>query len=222
MTNQETAQLVADRTIELLDQGDLPPWEQPWKFSPLGDPRNAVSLKPYRGVNRWLTLIAQSLGGHEDTRWLTYKQAQDLWGHVRKGEKSTSIVFWKQVTKKNAGEETPGELMKRDTYWLAPLYRIFNVEQTEGCRLEPLPGPPDPSPDPIEEGGRGHHPEHAQPPGDEHLRPNEPGAPLRAPPGPGQSTHQGPVRGAGAVVQHGVPRADPRHRASEAAEPLQR
>jgi hypothetical protein len=68
MTNRETAQMVADRIIELLDRGDLPPWEQPWKFSPLGDPRNALSMKPYRGVNRWLTLIAQSLGSHEDTR----------------------------------------------------------------------------------------------------------------------------------------------------------
>ena len=152
MTNQETAQMVADRIIELLDQGDLPPWEQPWKFSPLGDPRNAVSLKPYRGINRWLTLIAQGLGGYEDTRWLTYKQAQDLGGHVRKGEKSTSIVFWKRVARKGKDEEeTPEELTKRDTYWLARLYRIFNAEQTEECRLEPLPGPPDPPPDPIEE-----------------------------------------------------------------------
>ena len=88
---------------------------------------------------------------YQDTRWLTYRQAQALGGHVRKGEQSTRIVFWKPVTRDKPDNESIEDLMKQDTYWLARLYRIFNVEQTEGCKLKPLPEAPVEIPDPIEQ-----------------------------------------------------------------------
>ena len=151
MSNRKTQEMVADRIIELLDQGDLPPWEQPWKMSPMGDPCNAITMKPYRGINHWLTLITQSTMNYQDTRWLTFKQAQGLKGHVRKGEKSTPIVFWKQVSRREVPQEDlDDETNHRDTYWIARLYNVFNAEQTEDCTLAPLPEPGE-MPDPIEE-----------------------------------------------------------------------
>ena len=44
-------QAVADRIIKLLDRGELPPWEKGWSSSKMGYPQNAVSKKPYRGIN---------------------------------------------------------------------------------------------------------------------------------------------------------------------------
>ena len=42
----------------------------------------------------WVNLVALARG-HADPRWLTYRNAEQLGGHVRKGEKGASIVFWK-------------------------------------------------------------------------------------------------------------------------------
>ena len=104
-SRQQIEEAVADRIIELLDQGKLPPWEKDWQDSPYGFPVNTVSMKPYRGVNRWMTLLTQNIMGYTDPRWLTYRQAEALGGHVRKGENSTTVVFWKRVTSRRDREE---------------------------------------------------------------------------------------------------------------------
>ena len=77
-SRQQIEEAVADRIIELLDQGKLPPWEKDWQDSPYGFPVNTVSMKPYRGVNRWMTLLTQNIMGYTDPRWLTYRQAEAL------------------------------------------------------------------------------------------------------------------------------------------------
>ena len=124
---------IADRIIALLDKGELPPWEKNWRNSAHGDPRNALTTKPYRGVNIWLTTLTQFLEGYEDPRWLTYRQAQTAGGHVKKGEKSTHIVFWKPIEKSK--QEDPEETVK---FTLLRYYSVFNLEQTEGCKVTAL------------------------------------------------------------------------------------
>ena len=109
-SRQRVEDAVAGRIIELLDQGQLPPWEKDWRDSTNGTPRNAVSMKPYRGVNRWMTLLTHMAMGYQDPRWLTYRQAEALGGHVRRGERSTEIVFWKRVPvrdRETANREAP-------------------------------------------------------------------------------------------------------------------
>ena len=142
------AEAVANRIIELLDQGHLPPWKKGWRNSSLGYPQNAVSKKAYRGINYWLTLMTQVAKGYQDPRWLTFNQAKDLGGNVRKGEKSTAIIFWKIVLKtpKNDSpdpaifihsqddEETP----TRERFPMARMYHVFNAEQAENCNLPEL------------------------------------------------------------------------------------
>ena len=145
MNNQKTREAIADRILELLDQGGLPPWERPWRTSDVGEPRNAISMKPYRGINHWLTLITHTVQNYKDPRWLTYRQAQTLDGNVRKGEESTRIVFWKKVNRRQGDEQDMNEVqelnLKQETYLVARFYNVFNVEQTHGCRLKPLPEP---------------------------------------------------------------------------------
>ena len=84
-SRQRVEEEIADRIIELLDKGELPPWEKGWRNSQSGDPVNALTMKPYRGINRWLTLITQQSMGYDDPRWLTYRQAEALGGHVQQG-----------------------------------------------------------------------------------------------------------------------------------------
>ena len=74
---------ITDQLIAALGQG-TPPWRKPWNGS-VSLPRNAVSNRAYTGVNV-ITLWTTS---YSDPRWLTFNQANQLNGTVRKGEKST-------------------------------------------------------------------------------------------------------------------------------------
>jgi antirestriction protein ArdC len=118
--------IVTEKIIGLLEQGVVT-WRRPW--TSIGLPRNLVSKKPYRGVNVFLL----SASKYVSPFWLTYRQANELGGHVRKGEESTLIVYWKvddakQRTEDLAAEEPEGRTRRR---FLLRYYRVFNVEQSE-------------------------------------------------------------------------------------------
>ncbi|HZA22878.1 MAG TPA: ArdC family protein [Dehalococcoidia bacterium] len=99
MTNK-VYQIVSEKIIAALESG-TPPWHKPWKA---GIPRNATSNRPYSGINALLLGTAP----YSDPRWLTMKQAKQKGGRIRKGEKSTLVIFWKQNT------ITPGKRRRRD------------------------------------------------------------------------------------------------------------
>ena len=167
---QRVEEEIADRIIELLDQGELPPWEKGWSDSQSGVPVNAISTKPYRGINRWMTLITQKAMGYDEPRWLTYRQAEALGGHVRKDEKSTIIIFWKRVAfrEREEGEGAENEdhsnngngngndgasldVSRMRTYPILRSYRVFNLEQTQDCQIKPLPTPEVTDHDPVQD-----------------------------------------------------------------------
>jgi antirestriction protein ArdC len=118
-------QIVTDKIISLLEQGTIP-WQKPWATNN-GLPKNLVSGKEYRGVNVFL-LGCQQYGS---PYWLTYKQAQDKGGTVRKGEKSSVAIFWKLLDRSSATLETEAP----DATGKIPLlryYNVFNLEQCDG------------------------------------------------------------------------------------------
>jgi antirestriction protein ArdC len=67
-------------------------------------------------------------GGYAAPIWMTFKQAQELGAHVRKGEKGNLVVYASTVTRTETDEET-GEEQDRDIPFLKG-YTVFNVEQT--------------------------------------------------------------------------------------------
>jgi antirestriction protein ArdC len=117
--------IVTERIINLLESGVVP-WRRPWTST--GLPRNLVSKKPYRGVNFFLL----SASKYVSPFWLTMRQANELGGHVRKGEESTAVVFWKIDDVKQSSEgldnEETGKTRRR---FLLRFYRVWNVEQCE-------------------------------------------------------------------------------------------
>jgi antirestriction protein ArdC len=100
------------------------PWRKPWRTLP---PANLVSKKPYRGINVFLL----ALQGYGSQYWLTFNQAKQLGGNVRKGEHGTKIVFWKFDTFET--ETAEGETEERKSAFLR-YYTVFNLEQTEGLK----------------------------------------------------------------------------------------
>lgn len=124
-----TARILAD-----LEAGNLPPWRKPWRAD-VSMPRNARTGKAYRGGNVWLLLFMQEAMGYSDPRWMTYKQANDLGGSVRKGEKGTPVVFWKIDKRETVNAD--GETEQKSSAMLR-FYTVFNVAQTDGCKVAPL------------------------------------------------------------------------------------
>jgi antirestriction protein ArdC len=88
--------IVTEKIVNLLEQG-IVPWRRPWTSA--GLPRNLVSKKPYRGINHFLL----SASKYVSPFWLTIRQTNELGGHVRKGEESTVVVFWKVEDLKQHG-----------------------------------------------------------------------------------------------------------------------
>lgn len=134
-------QVVTDQIIDAMESG-LVPWRMPWDpGKSIVSHRNAVSSRPYRGINVWLLMVSAHRNGYSDPRWLSYKQAQELGGSVRKGEKSTMVTFWKKLAPIERTVERPDGATVTEKF--APLllryYNVFNVEQCDGlAKLGPL------------------------------------------------------------------------------------
>lgn len=130
-------QIVTDRIIDSLKQGIIP-WEKPWKSPTVTGgnfPRNFRTGKPYRGVNVFLLWASP----YSSPFWLTFKQALELKGNVRKGEKGTQIVFYKQLATRTRKDTTPAPIDNKDKDDRAPFvltyYTVFNVEQCENLQI---------------------------------------------------------------------------------------
>lgn len=117
-------QSVTDRIVAKLETGVMP-WVKGWNAG-TSIPMNAVSNRPYSGINVLLFWSAAD-AGYARPRYLTYKQATECGGHVRKGEHGTKVYYFKQleIADKNNPDETKQIPMLRE-------YTVFNVDQCEG------------------------------------------------------------------------------------------
>jgi len=122
---------VTARIIAALERGTVP-WRHPWRARGL---RNAVSHRPYRGINLLVLSLVSMEVGYDDARWLTYRQAEQLGGHVRRGQHGTRVVFWKWPAREEEREAGPDDERRGDAFPLMRLYTVFNVAQCEGLPL---------------------------------------------------------------------------------------
>lgn len=122
-----TAKIVAE-----LESGALP-WLKPWRNVGGGIqpdmPCNAVSGRSYSGVNVFLLWGEAMAKGYATGRWLTYKQAIEHGGHVRKGESGQWIIFLKKTTYKT--KNASGENESKSSA-IMRTYTVFNVAQCDG------------------------------------------------------------------------------------------
>jgi hypothetical protein len=124
MRKSDAYQVITDRIVTLLEAGTVP-WHKPWNAD-VGMPRNLASGKEYRDINVFMLGTQHYVSPY----WLTFNQCKDRGGSVRKGEKSTPVVFWK-VSEYTATDEETGEVETRKGFLLR-YYNVFNVEQCEG------------------------------------------------------------------------------------------
>lgn len=124
---QDIYQQVTDQIIQQLEQGVVP-WKSPY-FSKVGFPKNFASGKVYQGINVFL------LGSLRFTSpyFLTFLQAKELGGHVRKGERGSLVVKYGTYTKAEDDGQQGSEEAPQRRYLKA--YTVFHASQIEGIQF---------------------------------------------------------------------------------------
>src|ERR1700730_2346893 len=118
-------EIITEKIIKQLESG-VAHWRDPWTCQ---TPANLITQKEYRGLNVF-TLASQ---GFPSRFWLTFNQATNLGTKIRKGEKSSPVIFW------TVGEDretiSPDGAKKDLRPFLLRYYSVFNLAQTEGIDL---------------------------------------------------------------------------------------
>lgn len=122
-----TARIVAD-----LEAG-VRPWMKPWNAEHAAGritrPLRANGI-PYRGINIVMLWMQAMERGYAAPIWMTFKQALELGGHVRKGEHGTLVVYTDTITRTDKNEQTGEESESVIPFMKG--YTVFNVEQIDG------------------------------------------------------------------------------------------
>jgi antirestriction protein ArdC len=136
---------VTNRIVAELEAGRFP-WVQPWGSSGTaapGLPRNALTSRTYSGVNVLILWGAVIQHGYPSQGWLTFKQALEAGGSVRKGERGTTVVYADRFIPKEAdeaglrGSAAPPNGNEPPEPRAIPFlkrFTVFNVAQCEGLR----------------------------------------------------------------------------------------
>ncbi len=138
---------VTGRIIAELEAGRFP-WVQPWGEAGAtgpGLPRNATTGHRYSGVNILLLWGAVIQHGYPSQGWLTFRQALNAGGCVRKGEHGTPIVYADRFTPKAETERAARDGDDAQTVPFLKSFTVFNLAQCEG--LEGLAADPAPLPE---------------------------------------------------------------------------
>ena len=118
-------------------------WQMPWHHdgSSIARPRNVASDKGYRGINVLALWVAAHRASYTSGIWGTYRQWAEGGCQVRRGEKATTVVFWKQIGRRDDGASSTDDPDPSDhddragrPRFLARGYYVFNEAQVDGHR----------------------------------------------------------------------------------------
>ena len=142
-------QRVTDQIVASLETG-IRPWMKPWSgehaAGRITRPLRGNGI-PYQGINILMLWGAAMEKGYSAPIWMTFKQALELGGAVRKGERGSLVVYASTFSRTEADEST-GEESERDIPFLKS-YSVFNAEQIDGLPAHFL-APAAPRLDPVQ------------------------------------------------------------------------
>jgi antirestriction protein ArdC len=146
-------QEITDKIIAELEAGRVP-WVQPWgtpaATAGLAMPKNAATGRRYSGINVLILWGAVTERGFSGQSWLTFRQALGLAGHVRKGERGTTVVYADRFipsVERRRAEETGDEA---EAIHFLKRFTVFNTDQCDELPAEMTSFAPPPPPDMIE------------------------------------------------------------------------
>lgn len=133
-TNRDVYDEVTSYVVSALEQGSVI-WQKPWHS--MGLPRNITGTTSYRGWNAFLLNFVCLLKHYTFPCFITYRQARQLGGTVKKGEHGYQIIYWAEVVSRYPAttvvdESTGLEKEVRPLIRVPKVHTVFNIDQTEG------------------------------------------------------------------------------------------
>lgn len=130
---RDIAEEVTRSILAALERGTMP-WRKPWDDGGAPVLPLRASGEAYRGVNVLLLWTAAMERGFSAPTWMTFRQAQELGGQVRKGEKATRVVYYGQAEKRIDADQAEGEGEgdQAETIRFMKAYSVFNADQVDG------------------------------------------------------------------------------------------
>jgi antirestriction protein ArdC len=119
---------VTQKIVSAIESGAAT-YSLPWQSVP-GLPKNLASNRSYRGINTLLLWLIGNAKGYSTPYWATFKQWREMGHPVRKGEKSATVVFWKQLGDRSEEPTESAEPNGRSPF-VARAYHVFNAAQVE-------------------------------------------------------------------------------------------
>lgn len=145
----DASEAITNELIQIIERGTLP-WRQPWTAGGSTRPLRVGGV-PYQGINNFLLTMRTVIAGYASPFWMTMPQANALGAKVRKGEKSSVVVYYGQSgpdEQADNNDDTEGCVFR-----FQKSYRVFNACQIEGLPdnfyPEPEPLPEHPSSEPV-------------------------------------------------------------------------
>jgi len=137
-------QTITDKIIAELEAGTVP-WVRPWSGEADPFPRNALSQRPYRGINTVLLGMEAHCRGYATNQWLTFRQAHQLGAHVRKGERASTIIYYeaRMMDKDGAENLADGDEADKRFVPLLRVFSVFNLDQVDDLPTTHQPVTPD-------------------------------------------------------------------------------
>lgn len=123
---------ITEKIIAELERG-VRPWMKPWSAEHAAGKITRplrYNGQPYSGINVLNLWMDATEKGFSAPIWMTFKQAKELGGNVRKGEHG-SLSVYANTFKKTELDTGTGEEVERDIPFMKG-YTVFNVDQIEG------------------------------------------------------------------------------------------
>jgi antirestriction protein ArdC len=136
---------VTDKIVNDLERG-VRTWLKPWSVEHsagrITRPLRATG-QPYNGINVLMLWGDAVTKGFVCPIWMTYRQADELGGNVRKGEHGSPVVYADRIKRTETNQK--GEEVENEIPFMKG-YTVFNCEQIEGLPAHFYPTPPSPMP----------------------------------------------------------------------------
>jgi antirestriction protein ArdC len=135
---RDVAQEITDEIVGLLEAGGPLPWRCPWRKTGAGLPLRHEGA-PYRGINVFMLGLRAMARGYASPYWLSYRQAAELGGRVRKGERAATVVYY-GVAKCDRADDAPSSVQEArpdggdsaGAYRFLKHFSAFNADQVDG------------------------------------------------------------------------------------------
>lgn len=135
---------ITNQIIEAIEAG-ADKYQMPWHLNGADSvlPVNASTHRLYRGVNVMMLWAVAAKKEYATSLWATYQQWRELGAQVRKGEKSTSVVFWKFFDEEDDHEGSKADERRNHKGGMARAYHVFNAAQVDGYEIPAIPQLPE-------------------------------------------------------------------------------